>query len=102
MHKVSLLVLAAVLVLTFSDQAEAYRRRRGATPASAQLHGITNVIRARGQAERILSRARINNEEARIRYSDNQKKWTETYFAKKEINAAYVAKETAQRQQLVQ
>ncbi len=100
MRKITLIVLATLLLATLRGEAQA--RRRGATAASAHLHGTANVIRARGQATRNVSRARINNEIARSRYMDNQLKWTETFFAKKAINAAYVAQESAKRQQSVQ
>lgn len=100
MQKTTLIVLATLVFSTLVG--EAHARRRGATAASAYLHGAAAVIRANGRAARNISRARINNEEARSRYIDNQRKWTETYFAKKAINAAYVEQETAKRRQSAQ
>lgn len=97
MVRTSTILLAALVFIASSPDAEA--RRRGTTAASAQLHGIANVIRSRGQAARDYSRANINNEEARSRYIDNQLKWTETYFAKKAINANYVAQESSKSRQ---
>lgn len=100
MHKVIRFILAIMVFATFAGEAQA--RRRAVTAASAYLHGTADVIRAEGRAARNISRARINNEEARSRYIDNQLKWTETYFAKKAIYAAYVAKESAKRKESVQ
>ncbi len=100
MHNATRIVLGMLVFCTFAG--EAHARRRAATAASAYLHGTADVIRANGRAARNISRASINNEEARSRYIDNQRKWTETYFAKKAINAAYVAQETAKRRQSVE
>lgn len=58
----------------------------GGTPAGNYMQGMSQVIRSQGQYNEQTSRAMINYEDARTKYIDNQKKWTETYFAMRELN----------------
>ena len=58
------------------------RRRRW----RASRHGLADVIRSIGDANLSNSAAAINLSEARRREIENQKQWTETYFAMREIN----------------
>lgn len=60
----------------------------GGTAAGNYLQGMSQVIRAQGEYEESRARARISQEEARTKYIDNKKKWTETYFAMREQNQA--------------
>lgn len=59
------------------------------TAQQGYMQGMASVIAASGEATEAVSRASINNEEARSAYIDNQKKWTETYFEKKRINEQF-------------
>lgn len=61
----------------------------GGTAAGNYLQGQSQVIAAKGQYNEQTSRAMINNEEARSKYIDNEKKWTDTYFAMREENQAH-------------
>lgn len=86
------------VVLTVSDEALAFRRRPGpGTPGAAEMHGMANIIRSQGRASRDYSRARINNEEARSKYIDNQQKWTAVYFEKKRMLESHKARESAKQ-----
>lgn len=96
MLRASVIVLASSLLLVIPGDAAAWRWYRGNSTA-ARMNGLAHIIRNEGRAERAVSQARINNEEARSRFIDNQKKWTETYFAKKEINQAYVDKQMSKQ-----
>lgn len=58
------------------------------TAAQGYAQGMASMIQASGEATEAISRASINNEEARSAYIDNQKKWTETYYEKKRISEA--------------
>jgi hypothetical protein len=65
----------------------------GYSPYSQQ--GMADIIRSSGQAAENLSRARINNEEARSKYLDNKLKWTEIYWQRKRLGEAELAKDYA-------
>ena len=95
MHRWAFLPLLAVLSALPTREAAAWRP---GTAQSAELHGLAHLIRNKGKAALSRSKARINNEEARSKYIDNQKKWTATYFAKKEINQKYVDNQSAKAQ----
>lgn len=71
----------------------------GGTAAGNYAQGMASVISATGEATEAVSRASINNEEARSAYIDNQKKWTETYFEKKRINEQFRDAEYAKDRQ---
>jgi hypothetical protein len=60
----------------------------GTTPYGDYARGMAQVIRARGQAAEDYTQAQINQQEARSRYLDNQKKWNELYRARREQAAA--------------
>jgi hypothetical protein len=60
----------------------------GGTAGGNYLQGMSQVIRAQGQYNEQTSRAMINYEDARTKYIDNRKKWTETYFAMRDENRA--------------
>lgn len=68
-----------------------YGNYGGGTAAGNYMQGAAQVIRAQGQYNEDTSKAMINYEEARTKYIDNRKKWTETYFAMKEQNQAKTA-----------
>lgn len=65
----------------------------GYSPYSQQ--GMADIIRSSGQAAEDVSRARINNEEARSKYLDNKMKWTEIYWQRKRLGEAELAKDYA-------
>jgi hypothetical protein len=56
----------------------------GGTAAGNYLMGMSQVVRSEGEYNYYSSMAAINNEEARSRYLDNQKKWSQNYFQMKE------------------
>lgn len=58
------------------------------TPYGDYARGMAAVLRARGLAAENYTRAQINYQEARSRYIDNQKKWLETYYARKQMGEA--------------
>ena len=59
---------------------------QSATPLEGIARGLGDVIRSIGDANLSNSTAAINLTEARRRQIENQKQWTETYFAMREIN----------------
>jgi len=69
----------------------------GGTAAGNYMQGAAQVIRAQGQYNEQTSKAMINYEDARTKYIDNRKKWTETYFAMKEQNQAKQAEKHERR-----
>ncbi len=74
----------------------------GGTPQSYYLNGMSNVIRAQGQAAVGYSQAAVNVEEARSRYIDNQKKWSETYLEMKRSHDAAVEEKQERDKELLQ
>jgi hypothetical protein len=74
-----------------------YGYHHASTHAEGYLRGKADLHRGIGQREYMESLARINNEEARGRYFDNQLKGTETYFAKRQINREAQAAERGPR-----
>ncbi len=56
------------------------------TAAEGAMRGLGDVVRAQGQANLDNSAAAINYSVARSNELENQKQYTETYFAKKEMN----------------
>lgn len=56
----------------------------GGTVAGNYMMGASQVIRSEGEYNYYSSLAGINNEEARSRYLDNQKKWQQNYFQMQE------------------
>jgi hypothetical protein len=60
----------------------------GGTVAGNYMNGMSSVIRSAGEYNVMTSRAGVNNEEARSRYLDNKKKWTEDYFQMQEQRQA--------------
>ncbi len=58
----------------------------GGTAAGNYAQGMSQVIRAQGQFNKDNAEAGIKYEEARTKYIDNKKKWTDTYFAMREQN----------------
>lgn len=67
----------------------------GGTVAGNYLNGMSNVIRSEGQYNVLTSVANINNEEARSKYIDNRKKWTENYWQLREEHQAQEAQKFA-------
>jgi hypothetical protein len=51
--------------------------------------GMSEVIRARGEAAEHYARARLSHEEARRRYIDNQRAWHQAYLERKRANIAF-------------
>jgi hypothetical protein len=76
----------------------------GGTVEGDYLLGMSTVIRAAGEYNLYTAKAGVNNEEARSRYLDNKKKWTQNYFQMRERRQALDAqkreKERASRQTL--
>ena len=68
---------------------------QSSTAAEGYGRGLADVIRSTGQANLANSAAAINWTEARRRQIENQKQWTETYFAMREINRRSVEAERA-------
>jgi hypothetical protein len=60
----------------------------GGTVEGNYLQGMSTVIRAQGEYNLYTAKAGVNNEEARSRYLDNKKKWTENYFQMRERRGA--------------
>ena len=56
------------------------------TPIEGIAHGLADVIRSIGDANLSNSAAAVNFSEARRREIENQKQWTETYFAMRDFN----------------
>ena len=56
------------------------------TAAEGAMRGLGDVVRSQGQANLDNSAAAINYSVARSNELENQKQYTETYFAKKEMN----------------
>ncbi|MFN0055829.1 MAG: hypothetical protein ACKV0T_27105 [Planctomycetales bacterium] len=67
----------------------------GGTVGGSYMQGMSQIIRAKGEYNEQTSKAMINYEDARTKYIDNRKKWTETYFAMKEQNSARAAERLA-------
>jgi hypothetical protein len=66
----------------------------GGTAAGNYMQGMSQVIRSQGEYNEQTTKAYINYEDARSKYIDNQKKWTETYFAMREQNQAKQAEKS--------
>jgi hypothetical protein len=60
----------------------------GGTVAEDYMLGMSTVIRAAGEYNLYTAKAGVNNEEARSRYLDNKRKWTENYFHMREQRQA--------------
>jgi len=58
------------------------------TRAEGVGRGMADVIRAGGETAESVSRARMNREDTRSKYSDNQLKWAETYQKRKAMGRA--------------
>ncbi|MGQ0634424.1 MAG: hypothetical protein ACT4QC_07435 [Planctomycetaceae bacterium] len=63
----------------------------GGTVAGNYMQGMSQVVAAQGQYNESTARAAISYEEARSKYIDNSKKWTDTYFQMREENEARTA-----------
>lgn len=105
MHKLALVALTAVIVLLTQLETHAYRwyyRYRRTNPVAARMHGMAHIIRNQGRATRAYSDAMVNSQEAQSKYLDNQKKFTATYFAKKEMHSNYTAQKQSKARAEVQ
>lgn len=60
----------------------------GTTAASAAGHAMADVVRSQGAYNAMTSGAMVNVEEARGKYIENQKQWTEVYLMKQRAIAA--------------
>lgn len=91
------LAAASVILPNVADGQYGYRRYRygygGGTVESNYLNGMANMIRAQGQANALNAQAAINYEQARSKYLDNKKKWTENYYQMKEERSQRAAQE---------
>lgn len=67
------------------------------TAYSAEQHGIADMVRSEGLYNVLTSEAMINVEEARGKYIDNGRKWTELYMMRKRIRESEKAKEQEER-----
>ena len=67
----------------------------GGTVAGNYMNGMSNVIRAEGQYNLLTAQAGVNNEEARSKYLDNQKKWRENYLQGQEQHQKLMAEKSA-------
>lgn len=65
------------------------------TPASSAGHAMADMVRSQGMYNAMTSGAMINLEEARSKYIENQKQWTEVYMMKQRV----VASEHAQQKE---
>jgi hypothetical protein len=74
----------------------------GGTVEGDYLWGMSQVIRAGGEYNFNTAKAGVNNEEARRRYLENKKKWTQNYYQLREQRQAQDAqkreRERASRQ----
>ena len=69
--------------------------RFSSTAMEGAAYGVSEVIRARGEAAESASRSINNYEDARSKYIDNAYKWTETYWARRRLGEAERAKDQA-------
>jgi hypothetical protein len=60
----------------------------GGTVEGDYLWGMSQVIRAAGEYNLYTAQAGVNNEEARRRYLENKKKWTQNYYQLREQRQA--------------
>lgn len=60
----------------------------GGTAYGNAAQGMSQMIRAQGEYNKDTAESYIKYEDARTKYIDNQKKWTETFFAMREQNQA--------------
>lgn len=58
------------------------------TPASAAGHAMADMTRSQGMYNAMTSAAMINVEDARSKYIENQRQWTDVYMMKQRIVAA--------------
>ncbi|NIL97022.1 MAG: hypothetical protein GTO62_07765 [Planctomycetales bacterium] len=59
---------------------------KAATVGESRARGISDIVRARGQAELDSAQAQVTREEARSRELDNRLKSTKTYFEMRDYN----------------
>ncbi len=59
----------------------------GGTPASFETQAMSEMVRAQGEFNMMSSAAMVNVEEARGKYIENQKQWTELYQIRSRIRA---------------
>lgn len=67
----------------------------GGTPEGNYLAGVASTIYSLGSYNESTSRAAINYETARGQYIENQRRFTEAYFALREVNQARRAEKLA-------
>lgn len=63
------------------------------TPGSAAGHAMADMVRSQGMYNQMTSGAMINLEEARSKYIENQKQWTEVYMMKQRVVEAEHARQ---------
>lgn len=69
----------------------------GTTLAGDVRRGMAQMIRARGLAAENYSRAMVNYQQARSRYIENQKKWLQAYYQRRELGEAHRRAENERR-----
>lgn len=109
---VALLTVGAAVLVVLNQESSAqrrwygYRGYRGAatgyyggpfvgfngnfasTAAEGQMRGFADVVRSAGDYNLKSSQAAINAQEARSKYLENQKRWTEVYWERKRLAQA--------------
>lgn len=109
---VGIFLLGAACLLLYSDSASAQRRWYGyrgyggvnpgyfggpmfgfsgnfaSTAAEGRARGFADVVRSAGDYNLKSSEAAINAQEARSKYIENQKRWTEVYWERKRLAQA--------------
>ena len=63
------------------------------TPASAAGHAMADMTRSQGMYNAMTSAAMVNAEQARSKYIENQKQWTEVYMMKQRVVESEHAKQ---------
>lgn len=64
------------------------------TPESAAGHAMGDIIRSQGMYNQMTTAGMINVEEARSKFIENQRQWTEVYMQRERILAAQRAQRT--------
>ncbi len=68
------------------------------TPASLEGQAMADMVRSQGMYNAMTSGAMINVEEARSKFIDNQRQWTEVYMMKQRARRELMAQQEQDRQ----
>jgi hypothetical protein len=82
MKRISLL-LAVTACLGLANRCNAQFGSAASTPESAAGHAIADMIRSEGVYNQMSTAAMINFEQARGKYIENQRQWTDVYLLKR-------------------